>query len=55
VCPDVLKGTDFAPYASVYEGAWPRILNAIETAGRYGLGVLVDFHAAAGAQNTDGG
>ncbi|KLT45307.1 cytoplasm protein [Cutaneotrichosporon oleaginosum] len=54
VCPDVLKGTDYAPYAAVYEGAWPRILNAIETAGRYGLGVLVDLHAAAGAQNTDG-
>ncbi|GMK55779.1 hypothetical protein CspeluHIS016_0208350 [Cutaneotrichosporon spelunceum] len=52
--PDVLKGTDYAPYAGVYEGAWQRILSAIDTAGRYGLGVLVDLHAAAGAQNTDG-
>ncbi|BEI92905.1 uncharacterized protein CcaverHIS019_0505330 [Cutaneotrichosporon cavernicola] len=54
VWPDIVKGTDYAPYADVYEGAWPRILNAIDRAGRYGLGVLVDFHAAAGAQNTDG-
>jgi len=53
VLPDALKGTDYEKYADVYTGAWQRILAAIETAGKYGLGVLVDFHAAPGAQNAD--
>lgn len=32
-------------------GAWQRVLNAINTAASYGLGVLVDLHAAPGGQN----
>lgn len=54
MCPEVLKDTDFAPHAEVFAGAWARIEQAIQTAGRFGLGVLVDLHAAAGAQNADG-
>lgn len=37
----------------MYTGAWDRIQAAIQKAGSMGLGVLVDFHAAPGAQNTD--
>lgn len=37
----------------MYTGAWDRILAAINKAGSLGIGVLVDLHAAAGAQNTD--
>lgn len=52
--PDVLKGTEYEPFADIYSGAWPRILKAVETAASHGLGVLIDFHAAPGAQNDDG-
>lgn len=46
--PEVVKGTDFENVAGVFEGAWPRIQKAIDVAGGYGLGVLLDFHCAAG-------
>ncbi|WFD31638.1 hypothetical protein MSPP1_002677 [Malassezia sp. CBS 17886] len=49
----LLKGTDYADYASVYAGAWPRILAAIEKAASYNIGVLVDLHAVPGSQNKD--
>ncbi|KAL7421161.1 Glucan 1,3-beta-glucosidase 3 [Cryptotrichosporon argae] len=52
-CPDVLAGTDFEPFAEVYAGAWQRITKAVSDAERHGLGVLIDLHGAAGAQNTD--
>ncbi|WWC68684.1 uncharacterized protein I206_102618 [Kwoniella pini CBS 10737] len=51
--PEVLKGTDFEPFHHIFEGAWGRIKRAIEMAGEYGLGVLIDLHGAAGAQNSD--
>ncbi|WWC60250.1 uncharacterized protein I303_102816 [Kwoniella dejecticola CBS 10117] len=51
--PEVLKGTDFEPFHHIFEGAWGRIKRAIETAGYHGLGVLIDLHGAAGAQNND--
>ncbi|OXB33360.1 cytoplasmic protein [Cryptococcus neoformans] len=51
--PEVLKGTDFEPFRYVFEGAWGRIERAVEMAGSYGLGVLIDLHGAAGAQNPD--
>ncbi|KAL1407467.1 Glucan 1,3-beta-glucosidase 3 [Vanrija albida] len=54
VLPDILKGTEYEPFADIYSGAWPRILKAVETAASHGLGVLVDLHAAPGAQNDDG-
>ncbi|KAG6873003.1 hypothetical protein C0995_004135 [Termitomyces sp. Mi166 len=51
--PSVLHGTAFHDLFSVYSGAWSRITKAIETANRYGLGVLIDLHAAPGKQNKD--
>jgi len=48
-----LAGTDFAEFYDVYEGAWARILGAIRVAEHYGIGVLIDLHAAPGAQNKD--
>ncbi|WWD16555.1 hypothetical protein CI109_100982 [Kwoniella shandongensis] len=50
---EVLKGTDFEPFHHIFEGAWGRIKQAVELAGSYGLGVLIDLHGAAGAQNPD--
>lgn len=41
---NALAGTDFEPVADVYEGAWPRIVRAINWAAKYRLGVLVDLH-----------
>ncbi|CAE6462125.1 unnamed protein product [Rhizoctonia solani] len=51
--PSVLDDTDFEPYKNIFSGAWLRILRAIGDAERYGLGVLIDLHAAPGAQNRD--
>ena len=48
-----MKDTDFESVADVFSGAWERIDKAIQTAASHGLGVLVDLHAAAGAQNAD--
>lgn len=53
VDPSVLHGTDFRPFREVYAGAWSRIVRVIETAHRYGIGVLLDLHAAPGKQNND--
>ncbi|KAG8905061.1 Glucan 1,3-beta-glucosidase 3 [Tulasnella sp. 403] len=51
--PRVLPNTDFDGYGAVYASAWEYIKKAIERAGHYGIGVLIDLHAAAGAQNCD--
>ncbi|KAF8911874.1 glycoside hydrolase superfamily [Mucidula mucida] len=51
--PSVLEKTHFKDMHSVFAGAWPRIVNAIQTALRYGIGVLLDLHAAPGKQNHD--
>ncbi|KAG6908319.1 hypothetical protein DXG01_005295 [Tephrocybe rancida] len=51
--PSVLRGTSFEKFALVFSGAWARITRAIETASRYGLGILIDLHAAPGKQNND--
>ncbi|KIJ52830.1 glycoside hydrolase family 5 protein [Sphaerobolus stellatus SS14] len=51
--PAVVEDTPFQTLGTVFEGAWPRILQAIQTASRYGIGVLVDLHAAPGKQNGD--
>ncbi|THH00439.1 hypothetical protein EW026_g2083 [Hermanssonia centrifuga] len=45
----VLQGTDFADFGHVFQGAWNRITNAIATAHRFGLAVLI----APGKQNPD--
>ncbi|KAF9458536.1 glycoside hydrolase superfamily [Collybia nuda] len=51
--PSVLKGTAFHDFGYVYGGAWSRITGAIELAEKYGMGVLIDLHAAPGKQNND--
>ncbi|KAJ7578976.1 glycoside hydrolase family 5 protein [Mycena floridula] len=51
--PLLLRKTDFEPFHDVYSGAWHRIVKAIQTAHRHGLGVLLDLHAAPGKQNPD--
>ncbi|KAK7685459.1 hypothetical protein QCA50_011322 [Cerrena zonata] len=53
VDPTVIQGTDFADHLRIFEGAWNRVTNALTTASRYGLGVLIDLHAAPGKQNRD--
>jgi len=37
----VLRGTEFADYQSVFDDAWNHILNAIVTANKYQIGVLL--------------
>ncbi|OCH93989.1 glycoside hydrolase [Obba rivulosa] len=49
----VLPGTDFADFQHVFEGAWSRIIGALVSAHKHGLGVLIDLHAAPGKQNAD--
>ncbi|KAI0078599.1 glycoside hydrolase [Panus rudis PR-1116 ss-1] len=51
--PSVLQGTDFSGMYEVFQGAWSRIANALATANTYGIGVLIDLHAAPGKQNRD--
>ncbi|KAF8896026.1 glycoside hydrolase superfamily [Infundibulicybe gibba] len=49
----VLAGTDFAGMENIFGGAWQRIVKAIQTAHQFGIGVLIDLHAAPGKQNRD--
>ncbi|KAF8517620.1 glycoside hydrolase [Gautieria morchelliformis] len=51
--PSIVKGTPFAKLGMVFEGAWQRILKAIDKASIYGIGVLIDLHSAPGKQNAD--
>lgn len=38
---NLIKGTQYEQYRDVYQGAWDRILRAIETARGHGLGVII--------------
>ena len=49
--PDWVKDTAFEPYASVYQNAFKYVKRAIHWANKYNIGVLIDLHAAYGAQN----
>ncbi|KAF8585879.1 glycoside hydrolase family 5 protein [Ramaria rubella] len=49
----VVQGTPFANLGHVFQGAWSRILDAVKKASSYGIGVLIDLHAAPGKQNAD--
>ncbi|KAF8124594.1 glycoside hydrolase family 5 protein [Boletus edulis] len=49
----LLSGTDFHGLDSVFEGAWIRLVRAVETAQFHGIGVLLDLHSAPGKQNQD--
>jgi len=50
---DLMKGTEYEKYAEVYKNSWEFFLSAVQTAGAHQIGVLVDLHAAPGAQNND--
>lgn len=39
--PAVIHGTEFEPFGNVYAGAWSRITNALATAYKYNIGVLI--------------
>ncbi|KIY50501.1 glycoside hydrolase family 5 protein [Fistulina hepatica ATCC 64428] len=49
--PVFCEDTPFGKVADVYRNCWPRIVRAINTAAKYGIGVLVDLHGAVGSQN----
>ncbi|KAF8321394.1 glycoside hydrolase [Cantharellus anzutake] len=46
-----MDGTPFESVKEVYTGSWPRVLRAIGTAEKYGIGILIDLHGAPGSQN----
>lgn len=39
--PSVVQGTLFGDIGWVFEGAWPRIMAAIQKAAGFGIGVLI--------------
>ncbi|KAG8217035.1 glycoside hydrolase family 5 protein [Butyriboletus roseoflavus] len=49
----LLSGTDFHGLDHVFEGAWARLVRAVEIAQQYRIGVLFDLHSAPGKQNED--
>lgn len=50
----LIEGTEYEPSAKIYESAFKSIERTIEMALRYEIGVLIDLHAAPGAQNSEG-
>lgn len=50
--PAFVSGTAFEPYASVYSNAWQRIVNAVNLASKYNLGVLIDLVTPVGTQSS---
>jgi aryl-phospho-beta-D-glucosidase BglC (GH1 family) len=48
---DWMQDTMYAAVQDQYEGAWPRVLQSISWAAKYGIGVLIDLHGAPGSQN----
>ncbi|PWN89405.1 glycoside hydrolase [Acaromyces ingoldii] len=50
----LLKGTEYEAYAPIYAAAYGAIQDIVKTANRFDMGVLIDLHAAPGAQNADG-
>ncbi|KAJ3493405.1 hypothetical protein NLJ89_g11028 [Agrocybe chaxingu] len=49
--PEYMKSTPFEWVSEVYNNSWPRVIRAINWAGKSGIGVLVDLHGAVGSQN----
>ena len=39
--PSVVHGTPFVNMGHIFEGAWPRIIDTINKAANYGIGVLI--------------
>jgi glucan 1,3-beta-glucosidase len=51
---NLMKGTEYEAFAPIYRSAFTCIEKTIEKAGQHGIGVLIDLHAAPGAQNGEG-
>lgn len=49
-----MNGTEYDRFASIYQSAYACIIQAVEKASQYDIGVLIDLHAAPGAQNSEG-
>ncbi|KAJ4479076.1 glycoside hydrolase superfamily [Lentinula aciculospora] len=49
----LMQGTEYESFAKVYVNAWKYVSTAIQSAHEHRIGVLIDLHAAPGAQNTD--
>jgi glucan 1,3-beta-glucosidase len=49
--PAFCRDTPFRDVADVYQNSWTRIVRAINTAEKAGIGVLIDLHGAVGSQN----
>lgn len=47
------RGTPFEPYANIYAGAWAVVREFVGLCRKWGVGVLLDFHAAYGGANKD--
>lgn len=50
----LMKGTEYEPFAAIYQSAFGCIQRVIEKASQHQIGVLIDLHAAPGAQGSDG-
>ncbi|CAD6907975.1 unnamed protein product [Tilletia controversa] len=48
---DLMKGTPYEPYSSVYADCLNRIHALFDTAASHGIGVLLDLHGCVGPQN----
>ncbi|KAF2757951.1 glycoside hydrolase [Pseudovirgaria hyperparasitica] len=46
------RGTPFSPFEKIYQNAWSSVRRFVETANSYGIGVLLDLHAAPGGANS---
>lgn len=49
----LMRGTEYEAFADVYVNAWKYVVSNIQAAHEHEIGVLIDLHAAPGAQNTD--
>ena len=49
--PDFCQNTPFQDVSDVYQNAWSRVVQTINSANTHGIGVLVDLHGAPGSQN----
>jgi len=47
------RGTPFEPYAAVYANAWVVVKEFVRLCRKWGVGVLLDFHAVYGGANKD--
>lgn len=51
---ELMAETEYERFTSIYQNAYQSIINIIQAAGSYGIGVLIDLHGAPGGQNGEG-